>query len=75
MLPGTYACQLVASSILTPLLLLKTVENTRVNIELKEVLRENNNNNNNKNPNTHFRKLGTGLADIPSTRKNDTTKQ
>jgi hypothetical protein len=46
-----------------------------VNIELKEVLRENNNNNNNKNPNTHFRKLGTGLADIPSTRKNDTTKQ
>jgi hypothetical protein len=45
-----------------------------VNIELKEVLRENNNNNN-KNPNTHFRKLGTGLADIPSTPKNDTTKQ
>lgn len=54
------------------MLLLKTVENIRVNIELKEVFREKNNNNN---PNTLFRNLETGLADVSSTTNNNITKQ
>jgi hypothetical protein len=43
-----------------------------VNVEFKEVFREKKSTNY---PSTNFRKLEMGLADIPSTPKNDTTKQ